>query len=262
MGKALKQEDYSSHDGHRGRLRSRYAKGGVSALADYEFVELVLTFVIPRIDVKPIAKALLTKFKNIRGIIDAPEDELRKVKGIGETSLVAIKMFSDLITTYHLNELEQLSTQIDTIPKLIKYFKSKISAEPHEVLELVCFDSQLKIIPDGCMRLFEGSVNSANVDIRKIIEVAIKKGATSIAIAHNHPSGNASPSSDDLRFTRKLSDSCKPISLYFIDHIIVGKNASYSFRRDGKFDLLFDESLEDNRLRGASRVAETKEEIA
>ena len=262
MGKALKQVDFSSHDGHRSRLRTRYAKGGVSSLADYEFVELILTFIIPRIDVKPIAKALLAKFKNVRGIIDAPADELSKIKGIGETSALAIKMLSDIITTYHLNELEVPDTQIGTIAKLIKYFKAKISTETHEVLELVCFDAQLKIIPDGSIRLFEGSVNSANVDIRKIIEIAIKKGASSIAIAHNHPSGNPMPSLDDIRFTRRLADSCKPISLNFIEHIIVGKNACFSFRRDGRFDDLYDESLMENRLRGSCKVAEKQEEIA
>ncbi|MBQ2722974.1 MAG: DNA repair protein RadC [Opitutales bacterium] len=262
MGKTLKQVDYSAHDGHRSRLRSRYAKGGVSALADYEFVELVLTFAIPRIDVKPIAKALLAKFKNLRGIIDAPQEELVKIKGVGETSALAIKMFADIITTYHLNELEEPDTQLGTIAKLIKYFKSKIASETKEVLELVCFDSQLKIIPDGNVRLFEGSVNSATVDIRKIIEIAIKKGASSIAIAHNHPSGNPTPSLQDIGFTRKLAESRKPISLNFIEHIIVGKNACFSFRRDGRFDDLYDESLMESRLRGACKVAEQQEKIA
>ncbi len=262
MSKAQKQIDYSSHEGHRSRLRERYANGGLPSLADYEFVELILTFIIPRIDVKPIAKELLAKFKNLRGIIEAPTDKLLEVKGFGESSTLAMKLFHDIITTYHLNELEIPETQIGTIAKLIKYFKSKIGAEPSEVLEMVCFDAKLKIIPDGNVRLFEGSVNSANVDIRKIVEIAIKKGASSIAIAHNHPSGDPTPSFEDIRFTRRISDSCKPIDLNFIDHIIVGKKACFSFRRDGRFDDLYDESLMEGRLRGACKMAEEQKEIA
>ena len=151
---------------------------------------------------------------------------------------------------------------LPTISKLIKFFRSKIASEKHEVLEMVCLDAKLRIIPDGSVRLFEGSVTSANVDIRKIIEIAIKKGASSIAIAHNHPSGDPSPSFEDVRFTRKLSEACKPISLNFIEHIIVGRNVCFSFRRDGRFDDLYDDSLEESRLRGRVNVAEEKESVA
>ena len=98
--------------------------------------------------------------------------------------------------------------------------------------------------------------------IRKIIEIAIKKGASSIAIAHNHPSGDPSPSFEDVRFTRKLSEACKPINLNFIEHIIVGRNVCFSFRRDGRFDDLYDDSLEESRLRGRMNVAEQKESVA
>ncbi len=262
MNRQAKHTDFSSREGHRERLRMRYAQGGLSALANYEFIELVLTLIIPRVDVKPIAKELLSKFKNLRGIIEAPTEELLKVKGFGENSALAMRIFHDIIVTYDTNELEVPETQIGTIAKLIKYFKSKIGSEASEVLEMVCFDAQLKIIPNGAVRLFEGSVNSANVDIRKIIEIAIKKGASNIAISHNHPSGDPTPSFEDIRFTRKLSDSCRPINLNFIDHIIVGKKACFSFRRDGRFDDLYDESLMEGRLRGACKVAEEQKEIA
>ncbi len=249
-------------EGHRKRLREKYMRSGISAFADYEIVELCLMLCIPRIDVKPIAKELIKKFQNLRGILEAPVEELMKVKGIGESAATALKLMKDVITVYHQNELEIAGDKVSTIDKLIKYFKSKISREKSEVLELVCFDTQLRMIPDGCVRLFEGSVNTANVDIRKIVEIAIKKGASSIAIAHNHPSGIPNPSFEDVRFTRKVSEACKPINLNFIEHIVVGKNACYSFRRDGQFDSLYDDSLEESRLRGRARVAEDKAEIA
>ena len=92
MTNAEKNEDFASKDGHRQRLRSRYAAGGIASLADYERVELLLTYFVPRIDVKPVAKSLLHKFGNIRGIIDAPVEELRAVKGIGESSALGISL--------------------------------------------------------------------------------------------------------------------------------------------------------------------------
>jgi len=260
MSNARKQDEFSSHEGHRSRLRARYAKGGMPALADYEFIELILSFIIPRVDVKPIAKALLKKYANLRGIIDARPEDLVKIKGMGENSALALRALRDLVCTYHLNELETPDTTIGTIAKLINYFKAKIGAEPSEVLELACFDAKLKIIPGGSVRVCEGSVNSANVDIRKIIETAIKMGASSIAISHNHPSGDPAPSLDDIRFTQKLSASCKPIGINFIEHIIIGKKACFSFRRDGRFDDLYDDSITEGRL-SARKVAEKKERL-
>lgn len=232
-------------EGHRQRLRERYAKTGISALADYEVIEMLLCMLISRVDVKPIAKNLLTHFKNLRGILDASEDELLNISGLGKNSVIGLRFIKELISLYHTNELQVGGETISTIEKLIKYFRSKIASEQNEVLEMICFDTKLKIIGETSIRLVEGTVNTANVDIRKIIETAIKCGASSIAIAHNHPSGDPRPSLEDIRFTRKLSSACKPISLNLIEHIIVAKPACYSFRKDGHFDCLYDEAAAD-----------------
>lgn len=260
MTNAQRKDDFTSHGGHRERLRTRYKSGGFSALADYEQIELLLTYLLPRVDVKPAAKALLKKFGNIRGIIDAPEDELTEVSGIGETAALGISLLKNLITAYHSNELETPTTEIGTISKLVKYFKSKIASEPSEVFEMVCFDAKLRIIPSGSVRLFEGSLTCASVDVRKIIETAIKHGAAQIAVAHNHPSGDPTPSFEDIRLTRRLAEACKPIHLNLIEHVVVGKKACFSFRRDGRFDCLYDESLGEGRLRGACKEPESEAE--
>lgn len=244
--------DSYSHDGHRQRLRERFARGGIPALSDYEVIELMLTLCIPRIDVKPIAKDLVKEFGNLRGILDADRAKLMKARGIGGSAAACIAFIKSLITLYHREELEIPQVEIPTIDKLIKYFKSKISAETREVVEMVCLDSGLKIVPDGDVRVCEGSVNNANADIRKIIETAIRLGASSIAIAHNHPSGDPRPSFEDIRFTKKLSYACRPINLSLIEHIIVGRNSCYSFRRSGEFDVLYDESIPPPRRRHAA----------
>lgn len=237
--------DSYSHDGHRQRLRERFARGGIPALSDYEVIELMLTLCIPRIDVKPIAKDLVKEFGNLRGILDADRAKLMKARGIGGSAAACIGFIKSLITH-----------------KLIKYFKSKISAETREVVEMVCLDSGLKIVPDGDVRVCEGSVNNANADIRKIIETAIRLGASSIAIAHNHPSGDPRPSFEDIRFTKKLSDACRPINLSLIEHIIVGRNSCYSFRRSGEFDVLYDESIPPPRRRHAAESGARSRNVA
>ncbi len=254
------EKNADSRHGHRERLRARYLRSGIESFADYEVVEMALMMFIPRVDVKPIAKNLIERFGNLRGILDASREELLQINGLGETSATSLKLIKDLITIYHANELRTGADAITTISKLIKFFKSKIASEQNEVLEMLCFDAKLKIIGETSIRLVEGSVNSANVDIRKIIEVAIRRGASSIAIAHNHPSGDPHPSLEDIRFTRKLSNACRPISLSLIEHIIVSKQACFSFRRDGQFDCLYDESLTETRI-GARSTAETLEKL-
>ncbi len=245
-----KQVDY--RNGHRQRLRERYARSGISALADYEIIEMLLCLLIARIDVKPIAKELISRFQNLRGILDATEDELLKIVGLGKNSVVGIRFIKELISIYHANEMQLGGQTISTISKLTKFFKSKIASEENEVLEMVCFDTKLKIIGDTSIRLVEGTVNTANIDIRKIIEIAIKRGASSIAIAHNHPSGDPRPSLEDIRFTRKLSNACKPISLSLIEHSIITKSACYSFRKDGQFDCLYDEAVDCIKAKGVA----------
>ena len=116
-------------EGHRQRLRERYAKTGISALADYEVIEMLLCMLISRVDVKPIAKNLLTHFKNLRGILDASEDELLNISGLGKNSVIGLRFIKELISLYHTNELQVGGETISTIEKLIKYFRSKIASE-------------------------------------------------------------------------------------------------------------------------------------
>lgn len=260
MSQAAPKDNLNS--GHRSRLRERFLAQGLDTFADYEVVELLLTFAIPRVDVKPTAKILIKEFGNLRGILCAEIEALKKINLIGDNAATFLKFINALIPIFHQNELALSGDEISTIGKLMKLFRTRIGSLPSEVLEMVCFDAKLKIVDKGLVRLFEGSVNSANVDIRKIVETAIKRGASSIALAHNHPSGDPRPSLEDIRFTRKLSDACRPIDLNFIEHVIVGKNVCYSFRRDGRFDDLYDNSLLESRLRGRSGVAESIEEIS
>ena len=238
-------ENFAEKSGHRSRLRSRFLSGGISALAEYEIVELLLTFSIPRKDVKPIAKSLLARYKNLKGILNASHSEIALHGGIGESSASLLRLVREIIPLYHLQTLEKASIELDSVDKLIEFFRARMESESMEVLEMACFDSELRLIPNCAVRLFEGSANFAKVDMRRIVEIAIRSGASSIVIAHNHPHGDARPSYEDIDFTRKLSLVCKPINICFIEHLIVAKDATFSFRRDGHFDDLYDISVPD-----------------
>lgn len=245
--------------GHRLRLRQRFESGGISALAEYEILELMLTYAIVRKDVKPIAKLLLKRFGSLKNVLNASKAELVSVDGMGDSSAIMINFIRGIIPLYHLQVLEEEPLELDSVDKIAEFFCARISSEKIEVLEMACFDTQLRLLPHGVVRLFEGSANTANVDIRRIIECAIKAGASSIVLAHNHPTGAAKPSSADIAFTRTLSDACKPIKLDFIEHIIIAKNAYFSFRRDGEFDVLYDSTSEPQYY--ASSVANPKKAL-
>ncbi|MBR4597497.1 MAG: RadC family protein, partial [Opitutales bacterium] len=223
-------EHNSDNLGHRLRLRGRFLSGGISALAEYEIVEMLLMYAIPRKDVKPIAKKLMQKYGGIKQILNAEQGELAQIEGLGENSACLIRLVRELIPLYHLQTLEASPIELDSVDKLIEFFRARIEGLKNEVLEMACFDGELRLIENGAIRLFEGSSNTAKADIRRIIEIAIKFGATSIVLAHNHPSGDAKPSFEDIAFTRKLSLACRPIGLNFIEHLIVAKNATFSFR--------------------------------
>ena len=237
------RENNSDNLGHRLRLRDRFLSGGISALAEYEIVEMLLMFAIPRKDVKPIAKKLIQKYGGVKQILNAEQGELMQVDGLGRHSVCLIRLMRELIPLYHLQTLEASPIELDSVDKLMEFFRARIEGLKNEVLEMACFDSELRLIENGAIRLFEGSSNTAKADIRRIIELAIKFGASSIVVAHNHPGGDARPSFEDIAFTRKLSLACRPIGLNFIEHLIVAKNATFSFRRDGHFDSLYDTTV-------------------
>ncbi|MBR6388717.1 MAG: DNA repair protein RadC [Opitutales bacterium] len=238
-------ENISDNSGHRLRLRSRFLAGGISALAEYEIVELLLMFAIPRKDVKPVAKKLVQKYGGVKQILNSDPRELMQVGGLGESSACLVKLMRELIPLYHLQTLEAEPITLDSVDKLIEFFRARMEGLKNEVLEMACFDGELRLMQNGAIRLFEGSSNTAKADIRRIIEITIKLGATSIVLAHNHPNGSAEPSFDDIAFTRRLSLACKSINLNFIEHIIVAKSATFSFRRDGHFDSLYDTTVPD-----------------
>jgi len=218
--------------GHRQRLRDRFLKVGLEGLAEHEVIELLLTLAIPRSDVKQPAKALLRRFGNLRGILDAPLDELRAVKGIGAVTPVALKIIRAAATLYLQQSAEGVEFPADP-DRLADFWRMKIGALQDEVFEVAYLDSGLRLLRDGVERLEEGTIDRATVYPRRVVEAALRRGAAAVVLAHNHPNGDVNPSEQDKLLTRAIVLAAEAVQISIVDHLIVSPDKVFSFREAG-----------------------------
>lgn len=218
--------------GHRQRLRDRFLKSGLAGFGDYEVVELLLTLAIPRSDVKQPAKALIARFGNLRGILDAPFCELRVVPGIGTVTPVALQIIKATATLYLQQSSEGGDSPADST-KLAEFWRMRIGSLPNEVFEVAYLDSAHRLLRDGVETLEEGTIDRATVYPRKVIEAALKRGAAALMLAHNHPNGNVEPSEHDKVLTRAIVLGAEAVHLKVVDHLIVSVQSTFSFRKAG-----------------------------
>lgn len=218
--------------GHRKRLRDRFVKAGFEGLADYEVVELLLTLAIPRSDVKQPAKALLQKFGNVRAVLDAPIEELREVNGLGEVAPITLKIIREAASLY----LQQSSEHADCLAEpdlLIRFWRVRIGNLPHEVFQVAYLDSGSRLLRDGVETLEEGTVDRAAVYPRRVVEAALKRHASTLVFAHNHPNGDVAPTEQDKTLTRSLVLAAQAVQIKVLDHLIVSADRVFSFRKEG-----------------------------
>ncbi len=226
--------------GHRKRLRDRFKKAGLASFQDYEAVELLLTLAIPRKDVKVPAKEAIKRFGSFRGVLDAPIEELRKIPGIGEVAPLAIRFIREAATLYlqprTQTDLTTTKTEPETItledPKILfDYCRAALGAQPNEIFKVIYLDSHYRVIE--LETLTEGTIDRATVYPRKVMESALKKRASILVFAHNHPDGNITPSEQDKTITRALILAAKTLNITILDHLIVSKDEVFSFRKEG-----------------------------
>lgn len=225
-------DDEPHYHGHRQRLRERFLKSGLAGFADYEVIELLLTFAIPRSDVKQPAKALIARFGNLRGILDAPIEELRAVPGIGSVTPVALQVIKAAATLY----LQQSGEDRDSLAepaKLAEFWRLRIGALQNEVFEVAYLDLGYRLLRDGVETLEVGTIDRAAVYPRRVIEAALKRGAAALVLAHNHPNGHLQPSEHDKVLTRAIVLAAETVHLKVVDHLIVSAEETFSFRKAG-----------------------------
>lgn len=218
--------------GHRERLRERYLKTGFNGFAEHEVLELLLTLCIPRKDVKSIAKALLKKFGSVRCVFEASREALESVAGIGRVSAVGISLIRDF-ASYYLQQKTEQNVLFSNNDSLVAFWKSRLMRLKYEVVEVAYLDAAYRLMQDGIERLEDGFTTRAHLQIRKVLASALKREASNIIIAHNHPSGDPKPSQADFQLTQTLQHVGYTLHIRLLDHIIIAKDAFYSFRQEG-----------------------------
>ncbi|MGD0166900.1 MAG: DNA repair protein RadC [Gaiellaceae bacterium] len=225
-------EDVPHYLGHRQRLRKRFQKAGLDGFADHEVVELLLTLAVPRSDVKQPAKALLARFGDLRGILDAPIEELQAVKGLGSVTPVALKIVKATATLY----LQQSGEGQDFLAdpsRLADFWRMRIGALQNEIVQVGYLDSGYRLMRDGVETLEEGTIDRAAVYPRRVVESALRRGAAALVLAHNHPNGQVTPSEQDKVLTRAIVLAAETVNVKVVDHLIVSASESFSFRTAG-----------------------------
>jgi len=216
MGHLLKKH---IGEGHRKRLRERFLQSGLDGFLDYEIIELLLTLGTPRKDCKQQAKESIIKFKGLTGVLDAPIEELQQVKGIGPSNAFGLKLFQAVSERYTKEKLSP-NTILNSPQRVFDYLKEKIGKEKKEHFVLMCLDTRSNLIIED---VSIGILNASLVHPREMFKRAILNNSSHVIIAHNHPSGDPTPSEEDIETTRRLVEAGKILGIAVTDHIIIGK---------------------------------------
>jgi len=222
--------DSPHHLGHRDRLKARFERTGVAGLQDYEVLELVLFYALPRRDVKPLAKELLKRFGSLKGALDADREALLATPGIGPHAASLFRVIRETGSLYLRQKAEERE-QISSTKELIDYCLASMGGLKDEHFAVICLNARNRIIQVETVQ--EGIVNQAVVYPRKVLEKALAHKASAIILVHNHPSGHVRPSDADIRLTRVLQDAARVMDIALHDHLIVGGNRFFSFREEG-----------------------------
>ena len=217
-------------EGHRQRLRERFLNAGLDGFQDYEVIELLLTLGTPRKDCKDMAKAALSRFKTLPGVMEASSRELCVVDGIGPKNLFVLKLIKSVSDRYLENKLINKSP-VNNSKELFDYLYHSIRDKTREHFKIIFLDAKNRVISTETHS--KGTLTASSVYPREVVDSALKHKAAALIFAHNHPSGDPKPSPEDIAITRQLVFSGKVMGITIHEHIIIGDNCYYSFADQG-----------------------------
>lgn len=219
------------HDNHRERMRSRFSRLD-GKLDDYQLIEMLLFYALPRVDTNPIAHELMNRFGSLRGVLDASPEQLRTVRGIGDGAAVLIKL-TQRISSIYLEQSRPAST-VDVLDSdsIGPMMAEKFKGHSEELAFMLCIDKLGKLT--ACCELSRGDACGTEISVRTVVELAISHAARGVVLAHNHPSGIALPSEADIASTLALRNLLKTIDVALVDHIIVSGDDWVSMADSGK----------------------------
>lgn len=222
------------HDGHRTRLRESFLENGLAGMNAITALELLLSYSIPRRDTNPIAHALLDRFGSLRDVFDASQQELCEVEGVGPNTAVLLRLIPQIMRKSAVDKASELSYILST-QDAINFLMPHFLYERDEIAFMLCLDTQKRVI--RCQELSRGVVNSVNVDVRRVVETALKNRACGVLLAHNHPDGSAYNSREDDAVTRQVYQSLRTVGISLVDHLIFAADGTFSYRDTGTLKL-------------------------
>ena len=226
-----KPEDAASvHSGHRQRLKDQFLAHGMDPIHDVNVLELILFYAIPRQDTNPIAHRLLNTFGSLAAVFDATPEELMERGGLSKNAATLIKLIPAAARRQQLSR-SSCHQLLDSTQKCGDYLVPFFFGATQEEVYLLGLDAKCKVL--GCVKLSTGSVNSAGLSIRKVVECALNMKASSVVLAHNHTSGIAVPSQEDIRTTQSISHALDLVGVYLADHVVVADEDYVSMAESG-----------------------------
>lgn len=222
-------DDQPHHAGHRDRLRERFLKGGMDAMAEYEILELILFLALPRRDVKPLAKKLIATFGSFNGVLHASVSQLVSF-GLSENTAIALKTIE--AASFHLMKQDVMDQPIlNSWSKLLDYIQATMGHETKENFRLLFLNKKNELIADETQQT--GTVDHTPAYPREIVKRALELSATAIILVHNHPSGDPTPSKADIDMTQAIIAAAKPLGITIHDHLVVSRNGVTSMKSKG-----------------------------
>ncbi|MFC1830099.1 DNA repair protein RadC [Thermodesulfobacteriota bacterium] len=217
-------------EGHRNRLREKFLSSGLSGFHDYEVIELLLTLATPRKDCKSAAKRALKRFKTLQGVLEASSKDLCEVEGIGPKNQFGIKLIKAVAERFLEKKLIR-KDPLNNSKELFDYLYLNIRDKNRECFKVLFLDAKNKVI--AIETLFEGTLTASSVYPREVVRAALDHHAAALIFAHNHPSGDPKPSTDDVSLTRQLVLACRVMGITVHEHLIIGNNRYFSFADQG-----------------------------
>lgn len=220
----------SIHRGHRDRVKQEFLRGGLGPFSDVRALELLLFYALPQGDVNPLAHALLDRFGSLAGVLDADLADLRTVPGIGDHTAILLKLVPALSAKYLASRTSEVFILRHT-RDLWDLFSPYFFGARNEMTYLACFDGKLKLL--GVRKISEGGPTANDISVRQVATAALSFNATAVVLAHNHPSGVATPSEDDISTTLYLRRFLQGIGVTVYDHVILADDDMVSLRDSG-----------------------------
>lgn len=227
------KEEENVHEGHRKRLRDRYAKTGLAGFEEHTLLELILCYALPRKDTNPLAHRLIRRFGSLSGVLNASTEELMQVSGVGEHTATLLHLFLDVEKFCRQEERQKQNPVLATSAQVGTYLVDLFKGEKTETLFMLCLDEKHRLC--ACEEVSKGNKDSTSARLKELAQICVRRNSSDVILAHNHPSGCCVPSQQDFMMTRKTHEFLQGMGICLHDHIIVADGEYYSMKEHHVF---------------------------